>query len=386
MSCFGNAIVTTGRATVASGNENGDALSDGLLISGIVGGVGGCAVHGFALAITNAHDRGRCCAGVDEVLDGNQAAERDGCVGTSGHFNGSAGSGCTGPFGVEDSFGVVGSKSARGTAVIGAGGRRRVNLSKGGGSVAGQTKCRTENGPVRRTENVGVFNQYDCLALAGSARAEERIQIVNLGQVRGHNGIGVAARRIRKRELRPELMHLVHGRGPKIMQRDNAGNDGSECGGNSRIADIANVFLAFDLEIVNFRLETFADLRGGAGKIDEHPTGIDHVDAKTMRLQPSGNLVEVRLRQTEAFAKFLRGQPVMEVWRTFGVEFIDELLKGFFLFRRTLQLKEHVLHWEIFRHNAAIVREPGFGMGIARERDTIHFIDALRDPRASTQT
>src|SRR2546427_460814 len=138
--------------------------------------------------------------------------------------------------------------------------------------------------------------------------------------------------------------------------------------------------------MVNFRLEGFAHLGSRSGKINEHAAGVDHVDAKAMGLEPSSDYVDVRFCQTEAFAKFLRGQPVMEVWRTFGVEFVDELLKGFFLFRRTLQLKEHVLHWEIFRHNAAIVREPGFGMGIARERDTIHFIDALRDPRASTQT
>jgi hypothetical protein len=68
------------------------------------------------------------------------------------------------------------------------------------------------------------------------------------------------------------------------------------------------------------------------------------------------------------------------------VEFIDELLKGFFLFRRTHQLKEHVLHGEIVRHGATIVRKAGFGMRIAREPGTIHFIDALCDPRASMQT
>src|SRR5260370_9663723 len=178
---------------------------------------------------------------------------------------------------------------------------------------------------------------------------------------------------------------MMHGMRAEVVQRNDAGNDGSESGGNSRIADIANVLLAFDSEIVNFRLEGIAHLGGGAGEIDENTAGIDHVDAKAMGLEPSGDSIEVRLRQTEAFAKFLRGQPLMEVWRTFGVEFVDELLEGLFLFRRTLQLEQHVLHGEIVRHRAVIVREPCFGMSIALERHTIHFIDALRDSWASMQ-
>src|SRR5260370_34082502 len=149
---------------------------------------------------------------------------------------------------------------------------------------------------------------------------------------------------------------------------------------------MANVLHAFDIEIVNFRLQGSATLGSRAGYFDEYAAVIDHVDAKAMGLQPNGDGIEVRLCQAEACAKFLRGQPVVEVWRTFSVEFIDELLKGFFLFRRTLQLKEHVLHGGIVRDAATIVRKAGFGLRIARERDTIHFIDALCDPRPSMQT
>jgi len=76
---------------------------------------------------------------------------------------------------------------------------------------------------------------------------------------------------------------------------------------------------------------------------------------------------------------------VMEVWRTLRLEFVDELLDGLFLFRRALQLKKDVLQSETVRHGAAIVRGPRFGMGVALEHDTIHVIDALRDPRPSMQ-
>ena len=145
------------------------------------------------------------------------------------------------------------------------------------------------------------------------------------------------------------------------------------------------MFLVFDIKMVNFRLEGFAHLGSRSGKINENAAGVDHVDAKAMGLEPSSDYVDVRFCQTEAFAKFLRGQPLMEVWRTFGVEFVDELLEGFFLLRRALQLEQHVLHGKIVRHRTAIVREPCFGMGIALERHTIHFIDALRDSWASVQ-
>src|SRR5258708_7866640 len=139
MRCFSNAIVTAGRAAVTGGDENRDALCDGLLISGIVSGIGGRAIRGFALAITDAHDGWRGSAGVDKILHSDRAAECSSGVGASGHFNGSAWSGGAGPFGVEDGFGAIGSKSAGSAAVIGAGGRRGMNLSKRGRGIGGQT-------------------------------------------------------------------------------------------------------------------------------------------------------------------------------------------------------------------------------------------------------
>src|SRR5713226_9145708 len=178
-------------------------------------------------------------------------------------------------------------------------------------------------------------------------------------------------------------MQMVHGMRTEVVQRDDAGDDRSESGGNSRIAHVANMTFAFDVEVVNFRLESFANLGGGARKINQHPTGIDHVDAETMGLEPAGDGVKIGLRQAEALAKFLGAKPMMEVWRTFDLEFVDELLYGLFLFRRALQLEQHVLHGEIVRHDPAIVCGPRFGAGVAREGYAICFIDALGNSGAS---
>lgn len=160
------------------------------------------------------------------------------------------------------------------------------------------------------------------------------------------------------------------------------GHDRSERGGDARVIHVGDVALTFDLEVVNVGQEGFANLGGGAGKINEHAAGIDHVDAETMRFEPGGDDVKVGLRKAELFAEFLRRQPMMEIGRVFGVEFIDELLEGLFLFRRAPELKEHVLHCEVVRYRTAIVREDGFGMRVPFKREAIRFVNGLRDSRA----
>src|SRR5207245_1524686 len=96
--------------------------------------------------------------------------------------------------------------------------------------------------------------------------------------------------------------------------------------------------------------------------------------------------VEVGLRQAELFTEFLRGQPLMEIGRTLGLEFVEKLLERHFLLGRALQLEQHVVHLEIAGYSAAIVRRACFRTGVARQSDTIEFINDLGDSRASAQT
>ena len=74
MGCARGAGIATGRAFIARGNENGDALCHGLLKRSVVCRVRRCAVICLALAVADAHDGGRCRL-VDEVLEGNQTAK-----------------------------------------------------------------------------------------------------------------------------------------------------------------------------------------------------------------------------------------------------------------------------------------------------------------------
>jgi len=139
---------------------------------------------------------------------------------------------------------------------------------------------------------------------------------------------------------------------------------------------------AVDREVMNFRLESFALLSGRAGKINEHAAGINHIDPEAVGFEPGSELVEIGLRHSKLLTEFLRGQPMMKIWRTLGVEFIDELLQGFFLFRGALQLQEYVLYREVVCYGPAIVFKDGFGTRVSFEHDATRFIDALRDSRA----
>jgi hypothetical protein len=151
------------------------------------------------------------------------------------------------------------------------------------------------------------------------------------------------------------------------------------------IADVGNVLFAPDNKMVDFRLEGLTHLSSGAGEIDEHAAGINHIHAETVKPKPRSDGIKIGFRYSEPFAELLRGEPVMEIGRAGSVEFIEKLLKGFLLLRGALQLQEHVLHCEITCHGAAVVRKDSFGTRVAMEHDAIRFIEALRDARTTVR-
>jgi len=66
---------------------------------------------------------------------------------------------------------------------------------------------------------------------------------------------------------------LVHGMGPKSCREMTPATSRCKSRRNSRIADIANMPLAFNFEVVNLRLERFAHLGSGAEKSMRMPLG-----------------------------------------------------------------------------------------------------------------
>src|SRR5215475_4926128 len=123
--------------------------------------------------------------------------------------------------------------------------------------------------------------------------------------------------------------------------------------------------------MMDLRLECLAHLAGRAGKINQHPAGVDHINSEALRLEPPGNGVQVCFRNTVLFAEFLCCQPMMKTGRALGVEFVNEMLESFFLFRGTLQLEQHVFQWESVRYWSAIVFSSGLRSHVAAERDAV---------------
>ena len=108
-------------------------------------------------------------------------------------------------------------------------------------------------------------------------------------------------------------MQLVHRAGQEVMQGDDARHCRRQGGRNLRVAHIGDVLHTIYLKVMDLGPESLAHLACGAGEIDHHAAGIDHVDPKTVFPEPGGDHVEVFLRRTEGLSEFLCGEPSVEV-------------------------------------------------------------------------
>ena len=197
---FANAIVTAGSPTIARGNEDRSAFRHRLLICRVVRGVCGSAIHGFALAIADADNRGRI-AGVNQVLHRDQPAKRGSRVGAACHQDGSIGSSGARPFRIQNRLCIVGGYDSGIETVVCAARGRRMDARERGGSVAIKTESGAKSVPIRGREHVRVFDENDGLTLASDARIEEWIYVVNGGQICRHERVSHATKAVGKTEF-----------------------------------------------------------------------------------------------------------------------------------------------------------------------------------------
>jgi hypothetical protein len=314
-------------------------------------------------------------------LQGDEASEVAG-VGARGQFDHGIGSRGARPFHVDGRLGIVAIVARISTGAAGAG--RRMDLRERAAWVSAcKPQCCTEVAPVAGAVKVGVFNDYDRLPLSRITRREKRIQIVDGGQVRGYNQVTFIAGEIAAAGKGVRGSRLVHRARHEVVQRHDSGYDRRQRGRNARVAHVGDVLLTVHFEIVNLGMEGLQHLAGRPGKFDHYPAGIDQIDGKAVRLEPSRDRRQVLLRQAVALSKLLCGEPVMEIRRLGLRKSIDIFVECLFLLGRAPQLEPQMLHRKAIRDRAAVVGRRRFGTGIAPERDEIVLVDLIRDESGS---
>src|ERR1700722_4086333 len=197
-------VFAIGGTVVAGSVENRYAFGDALLIRRVEGLVVGRAILRLAVTVADAHDRWRGLH-VDRVLDRKQ----DGMAG--GFDDGGAGGAGAPPLDVEGRFAVL----PIDTWIAAPSGMYRRQRSR---RINRQTQHRAERSPVAVRIQIGIFDHVDGLALAGVAAIEDRIEVINRGEIcRRHAVAGragdiadvIAATRLRFRRMRAALACLV---------------------------------------------------------------------------------------------------------------------------------------------------------------------------------
>ena len=125
----------------------------------------------------------------------------------------------------------------------------------------------------------------------------------------------------------------------EVVQRHDAQDGRRQRRRDLRLAHIGDVPRALHVEIMNLRMKSRANLRRVSREVHQSQTGVDEVHLEAEGLEPSRYIIYVLLGYAEFLAELLRGKPFVEVWRLRIVKIINELLKFFLQFRRTLQLQ-----------------------------------------------
>ena len=169
-------------------------------------------------------------------------------------------------------------------------------------------------GTVRAGSAVGVavFYQDDRLALSRDTGRVERIQVVDgLGILRRDEvavgaGFGWKSRVTATADsILPR--RLVHGRRFEVIQGGNPLDDWRQRRRNLRIAHVGDMLLAVDVKLVDLCVEGLAELGRRTREVDQDLAGVDLVDGKAMRFEPSGDGADVFWRHSEPLSKFTGG-------------------------------------------------------------------------------
>ncbi len=165
--------------------------------------------------------------------------------------------------------------------------------------------------PVGVAVEIGILDHGDGLAAAGDPRGEERIDVIDLGEVGRRHEVAFAAaaagRIGRVRAVEPVR--------PEIIERDHARHDRLQRRRDRRIVHVGDMLGAAHGEPVEGRVECLGDLPGRAGEIDQHAARIDFIHREAMRGEPARYRRDVGRGGAEAPAELGGAQPLVEIGR-----------------------------------------------------------------------
>ena len=126
-------------------------------------------------------------------------------------------------------------------------------------------------------------------------------------------------------------------------------------------------------------------LAGIARKIDHHAAGVNGVDGEALRLEPTGDGLNIGVRDAEFFPELGGGEPLVEVGGLGVMQRVDKLLNGELLLGRAFELQHHVIEDKVVGDFAQVVLRSCLGAGVPRESHEFGFIRFFADQRFAKQ-
>ncbi len=148
---------------------------------------------------------------------------------------------------------------------------------------------------------------------------------------------------------RHSTRNMQHGLGGKIVQRHHPRHRRRQRRRNLRVAGVGPVLLTVHQVGVDLGVEGGLNLRLHAGKFDHSASVRDAVHLEAVRLQPSGDELQVLIRRSEVNAEFIGSEPLVVIRRSFVLLVVEQGAQGMVLLRAALQHQQHALQGQVRR-------------------------------------
>jgi hypothetical protein len=112
--------------------------------------------------------------------------------------------------------------------------------------------------------------------------------------------------------------------------------------------------LTIHILVVDFGMESIADLPSGTGYIDRHAAFMDQTHLQAMRPQPANDRIDVRARWPELRPQLIRSEPFVIARGMWILQFSHQPLQRPLTLRAAPQNHKHVIHPETVGYQSLV--------------------------------